>query len=197
MFVYFDRWQELPTRRTQDRHELGTRGLSLWEIPVWKSKIFWSILLRNSVSVLCFRVVPILVISIEAAKIINKKQHKLFWRISDVCAHLVSCFSSQLRMTIQTNVWWSAKRNKNTLLYKHTVRNLHFLSQKFNFDFPRKLPIFGGWKTRENVVIFWLFSSWQLWFHGKNCQKKFGWKTRENVGGLSKLNFWTKIWLFE
>ena len=98
--------------------------------------------------------------SIEAAKIINKKQHKLFWRISDVCAHLVSCFSSQLRMTIQTNVWWSAKRNKNTLLYKHTVRNLHFLSQKFNFDFPRKLPIFGGWKTRENVVIFGLFSSW-------------------------------------
>ena len=24
----------------------------------------------------------------------------------------------------------------------HTVRNLHFLSKKFNFDFPRKLLIF-------------------------------------------------------
>ena len=24
----------------------------------------------------------------------------------------------------------------------------------------------------------------QLWFHEKNCQKKFGWKTRENVGDV-------------
>ena len=35
----------------------------------------------------------------------------------------------------------------------HTVRNLHFFVQKINFDFPRKLSIFWGGKTRENVVI--------------------------------------------
>ena len=28
-----------------------------------------------------------------------------------------------------------------------------FCVQKFNFDFPRKLSIFSGWKTRENVVV--------------------------------------------
>ncbi len=85
-----------------------------------------------------------------------------------------------------------------------------FFVQKFNFDFPRKLSIFWGWKTRENVVFldflavdnfdftrkiveknlgenswkccgFGLFSCWQLWFHEKKCQKNLGWKTRENV----------------
>ena len=52
-----------------------------------------------------------------------------------------------------------------------------FFVQKFNFDFPRKLSIFwvkNSWKC----CGFRLFSCWQLWFHEKNCQKKFGWKTR-------------------
>ena len=48
-----------------------------------------------------------------------------------------------------------------------------------------------------NCCGFGLFSCWQFWFHEKNCQKKFGWKSRENVGVLSKLNLWTKSWLFE
>ena len=71
-----------------------------------------------------------------------------------------------------------------------------FFVQKFNFDFPRKLSIFwvkNSWKCCD----FGLFNCWQLWFHEKNWQKRFGWKTRENVGVLSKLVFWTKIWLFE
>ena len=71
-----------------------------------------------------------------------------------------------------------------------------FFVQKFNFDFPWKLSIIlvkNSWKC----CGFEHFSCWQLWFHEKNGQKKFGWKTRENVGVLSKLNFWTKIWLFE
>ena len=34
---------------------------------------------------------------------------------------------------------------------KHTARNLHFLSK--NSTFPRKLSIFWGRKTRENVVV--------------------------------------------
>ena len=35
---------------------------------------------------------------------------------------------------------------------------------------------------------FGLFSCWQLWFHERKCQKKFGWN-------LSKLNFSTRIGL--
>ena len=70
----------------------------------------------------------------------------------------------------------------------HTVRNLHFLSKNSTL-----IGVKNSWKC----CGFGLFSCWQLWFHEKNCQKKFGWKTRENVGILSKLNFWTKIWLFE
>ena len=36
----------------------------------------------------------------------------------------------------------------------HTVQNLHFFVQKFNFDFPRKLSIFFGEKL---VKMFWTF----------------------------------------
>ena len=37
---------------------------------------------------------------------------------------------------------------------------------------------------------FGLFSCWQLWFHEKNCLKKFWWKTRENVGGFAIFYCW-------
>ena len=59
----------------------------------------------------------------------------------------------------------------------------------------------------ENVsIIFWVKNSWKCCgldflavdnfnFTRKIVKKKVGWKTRENVGVLSKLNFWTKIWL--
>ena len=65
----------------------------------------------------------------------------------------------------------------------HTVAKLYFLSKKIIFH------------TLFEIFIF--CPKLQLWFHEKNCQKIFGWKTRENVGVLSKLNFWTKFWIFE
>ena len=41
----------------------------------------------------------------------------------------------------------------NTLLdAKSHCSKSSFFVQKFNFDFPRKLSIFWGWKSRENVV---------------------------------------------
>ena len=80
--------------------------------------------------------------------------------------------------------------------FDHTVRNLHFLSKNSTL-FSEKIVDFLGVKNSWKCFGFGLFSCWQLWFHEKNCQKKFGWKIRENVGVLSKLNFWTKIWLFE
>ena len=55
-----------------------------------------------------------------------------------------------------------------------------FFVRKFNFDFPRKLLIFLGWKTGENVVVWDFYSCWQLWFH----EKKFGVKNWWNCWGF-------------
>ena len=60
-----------------------------------------------------------------------------------------------------------------------------------------KLLIFFGWKTRENVVVLDFLAIDNFDFTRKIVKKNFGWKTRENVEVLSKLNFWTKIGLFE
>ena len=79
-------------------------------------------------------------------------------------------------------------------LTSHTVRNLYFLSKNSTM-ISRENGRFFWVKNSWKCCGFGLFSCWQLWFHAKNCQKNFGWKTRENVGVLSKLNFWTKIWL--
>ena len=68
-----------------------------------------------------------------------------------------------------------------------------FFVQKCNFDFPRILSIFLGWKTRENVVvlyflavnnfeftskivkIIWVKNSWKCWGFCQNwiCGQKF------------------------
>ena len=96
--------------------------------------------------------------------------------------------NSFLRLVFMIKAW-----TIRVPIYKYGHSKTHcskssFFVQKFNFDFPRKLSIFwvkNSWK----YCGFGLFSSWQLWFHEKNCQKKIGRKTRENVGVLSKLNF--------
>ena len=57
----------------------------------------------------------------------------------------------------------------------HTVRNLHFLSKNSTLIFRENCRFFwvkNSWKC----CGFGLFSCWQLWFHEKNCEKKFGWK---------------------
>ena len=62
--------------------------------------------------------------------------------------------------------------------------------------FYEKIVDFSGWKTRENVVVLDFLAVDNFDFTRK-IVKKIWIKTRENVGVLSKLNFWTKIWLFE
>ena len=76
--------------------------------------------------------------------------------------------------------------------FTHCLKSSFFV-QKLNFDIPRKLSIFWGVKNSWKCCGFGLLSCWQLWFHEKNCQKKFGWKTRQNVRVLSKLNFGQKF----
>ena len=83
------------------------------------------------------------------------------------------------------------------LWHIYTLFEIFIFCPKIQLWFPEKVVDFFSAKNSWKCCGFGLFSCWQLWFHEKNCQKKIGWKTRENVGVLSKLNFWTKIWLFK
>ena len=76
---------------------------------------------------------------------------------------------------------------------RHTVRNLHFLSKKFNFDFLRKLSIFLGEKPRENVVVLGFLAVDNFDFTRKIAKNNLGEKLVKMLGFLSKLNFRTKI----
>ena len=51
---------------------------------------------------------------------------------------------------------WKHNSPNNTTVCNSVVTTLlqiFIFCPKFNFDFPRKLSIFLGWKTRENVVV--------------------------------------------
>ena len=122
----------------------------------------------------------------------------IYWfrtfRISIMRLHLL--FSAQKVMNIVMR-YCAIKINKILkCLSQHTVRNLHFLSNNSTL-ISRKNFRFFGWKTRETVVVLGFLAVDNFDFTRKIVKKKFGWKTRQNVGVLSKLNFWTKIWLFE
>ena len=98
--------------------------------------------------------------------------------------------------TLSDQTQWMKYGNFKNLTKAHCSKSSFFV-QKFNFDFPRKLSIFVGWKTRENVVVLDFLAVDIFDFTRKIVKTIFGWKTREDFGVLSKLNFWTKIWLFE
>ena len=91
--------------------------------------------------------------------------------------------------------FWGPQYYIHNLVVNYYIPTLPHCS-KSSF-FVQKFIDFLGVKNSWKCFGFGLFSCWQLWFDEKNCQKIFGWQTRENVGVLSKLNFWTKIWLFE
>ena len=46
------------------------------------------------------------------------------------------------KISVQIDNKVKGKNSLKIIKNSHTVRNLHFLVQKFNFDFPRKLSIF-------------------------------------------------------
>ena len=57
-----------------------------------------------------------------------------------------------------------------------------FFVQKFNFDFPRKLSIFLGWKTRENVVVLDFLAVDNFDFTRKIVKKNLGEKLVKMLG---------------
>ena len=110
--------------------------------------------------------------------------------------------SSLLKSNFITSITQPFKVNEFRKCWRYHFKKSHcskssFYVQKVQLWFPEKIVDLLGGKNLWKRCGFRLFSCWQLWFHEKNCQKKIGWKTCENVGVLSKLNFWTKIWLFE
>ena len=81
----------------------------------------------------------------------------------------------------------------NTLY--HTVRNLHFLSKNSTLIFRENCRFFwvkNSWKC----CGFRLFSCWQLWFHEKNCQKKYWVKNSWKCCGFGLFSFW-QLWFHE
>ena len=100
---------------------------------------------------------------------------------------------------------WNATKSSLKGIDAHCSKSSFFV-QKFNFDFPRKLSIFWGEKTRENVVVLDFLAVDNFDFTRKIIKKNLGEKlvkllgictfqllttliSRENCKVLSKLNF--------
>ena len=65
-----------------------------------------------------------------------------------------------------------------------------FFVQKFNFDFPEKIvSFFGGWKTRENVVVLDFLAVDNFDFTRKIVKKNLGEK-------LVKMFGFCQNWIF-
>ena len=99
-----------------------------------------------------------------------------------------------------TTIKWSSNGKKKYIFefsrQKYTLFEIFIFCPKIQLWFPVKIVDFLGRKTRENVVVLYFLAVDNFDFTRK-IVKKIVWKTRENVGVLSKLNFWTKIRLFE
>ena len=83
------------------------------------------------------------------------------------------------------------ERSNNTAFFVSHYSKSQIFVQKFNFNFLRKLSIFWGDKTRENVVVLDFLAVDNSDFTRKIVKKNWGEKLVKMV--LSKLNFWTKI----
>ena len=115
---------------------------------------------------------------------------KTFFALADS----FSCFSvldreKQYWRSCQSDTKFSAVWHPLGVLKVHFIIAAH--CSKSSFFCPKIQLWFFGWKTRENVVFFGLYSCWQLWFHEKNCQKnwmKNSWK----CWGFVKIEFLDK-----
>ena len=93
-----------------------------------------------------------------------------------------SLFTSYLTTTYPTERRF--EKSFLSVLLTHCSKS-SFLVQKFNFDFPWKLSIFLGWKTRENVVVLDFLAVDNFDFTRKIVKKIWG----ENLAKM--LWFWT------
>ena len=89
----------------------------------------------------------------------------------------ITQFSPNATVCQGSRVHFFGSKNKNSS--KHTVRNLHFLSKNSILISRENCRFFGGWKTREIVVVLDFFAVDNFDFTGKNATKfqvKNSWK---------------------
>ena len=60
--------------------------------------------------------------------------------------------------------------------------NFYLSKKKFNFEFPRRLSIFRGWKTRENVAVLDFLAVDNFDFTRKIVKKNLGEKLVKMLG---------------
>ena len=75
----------------------------------------------------------------------------------------------------------------------YTLFEIFIFVQKFHFDFPRKLSIFLGWKTRENVVVLDFLAVDNFDFTRKIAKKNLGEKLVKMLGFCQNWIFGQKI----
>ena len=78
-----------------------------------------------------------------------------------------------------------------------TLFEIFIFCPKIQLWFPENFVDFFRWKTRENVLVLDFLALDNFDFTRKIAKKNFGEKLVKMLGFVSKLNFWTKIWLFE
>ena len=71
-----------------------------------------------------------------------------------------------------------------------TLFEIFILSPKIQFWFPEKNCLIVLGENSWKCCSFGLFSCWQLSFHVKNCQKKFGWKLVKMLGFCGLYQNW-------
>ena len=105
--------------------------------------------------------------------------------IGDVILHLapVKSFVYLCQNTTQliyVSFWFNA--TFFSALSQPTPTKSSFFVHKFNFDFPIKLSIFRGWKTRENVVVLGFLAVDNFDFTRKIVKKNLGEKLVKMLG---------------
>ena len=79
----------------------------------------------------------LLKLATQAGTYVKEFVHGDFGRTEPNLAQILGCDVDILALDVEVRKIFS-------MFPFHTVRNLHFFVQKFNFDFPRKLSIFFG-----------------------------------------------------
>ena len=111
------------------------------------------------------------------------------------CKQKVMIWDSNAEMMYEIE-WQDWFFTQSGFLFSHCSKSSFFV-QKFNFNFPRKLSIFLGWKTRENVVVLEFLAADNFDFTRKIVKKNLDEKLVKMLGYCQnwildkKWRFWT------
>ena len=133
------------------------------------------------------------IVAIKVDPVIGRPTHTLNWKL--------------IASGTNKNVWGLNSKEEAVVLKRRFTNSIEsvelpslksesahcskssFFVQKFNFDFFKKLSIFFGWKTRENVVILDFLAVDNFYFTRKIVKKNLG-------GKLMKMFGFCQNWIF-